>query len=107
MERDQKKKKLTKKKRGGQRGKGCGGPHNKKNKYGSLSRGKRGGSSAFLARSAYAVGPSNTSDGSWCGSSRSHFSAFADPKYYVPNSVLAKGYATPQLAGLSGKFCGK
>jgi hypothetical protein len=68
---------------------------------------KRGGSSQFLARSAYAVGPSNSGDGSWCGSTRAQFGSFANPSSFVPNSALARGYANPQLAGLTGKFCGK
>ena len=112
------------KKRGGQKGSGCGNwkvmsggkKHSKKKKQPNMRKSKaggkscskkRGGSSQFLARSAYAVGPSNGGDGSWCGSARSQFGSFANPSYFVPNSALARGYANPQLAGLTGKFCGK
>jgi hypothetical protein len=49
----------------------------------------------------YARGPHNT----LVPNERALFKAFAPESYYVPNNVLRSGYATPQLAGLTNKFC--
>jgi len=93
-----------KKKVGAKRGgKGCGvRGHSKKHKP---HKRKSGGGSDWMTVQ-YARGPSNAGNKSWCGSARSQFGAFANSSQYVPNSVLARGWANPQLAGLDSKMCG-
>ena len=66
----------------------------------SGGKGQKGGSSQFL-NMLYARGPHNT----LVPNERALFKAFAPESYYVPNHVLRSGYATPQLAGLTSKFC--
>ena len=74
----------------------------KKKRKKKLLDGKRqkGGSSQFL-NMLYARGPHNT----LVPNERALFKAFAPESYYVPNHVLRSGYVTPQLAGLTSKFC--
>lgn len=74
--------------------------HKKKTPIDLLVKGQNGGSSQFL-NMLYARGPHNT----LVPNERALFKAFAPESYYVPNHALRNGYATPQLAGLTNKFC--
>lgn len=61
---------------------------------------QKGGSSQFL-NMLYSRGPHNT----LVPNERALFKSFAPESYYVPNHALRSGYSTPQLAGLTSKFC--
>ena len=65
----------------------------------------RGGSDWIMVQKAR--GPSNTNNITPCGSQRNLFRAFNKTSEFVPNTVLGKGWVTPQLAGTEGTMCGR
>jgi len=98
--------KCSRSKKGGSCGWKVVGGSKKSAKKRSYKRKQKGGGSDWMTVQ-YARGPSNTNDMTPGGSNKALFSNFADPRHYVSNTRLAKGWVTPQSAGVTSRMCGK